>query len=136
MRMAAFPAWLVVVGLLAAGLLLFAGEAFAEDPTVTARNLAEGILGKGLVRSSRLVDSGSAIRMVWESATYKRTNPAPHTRELLEAEAQLASGAVLHVLRSVRALQFEIVLGKRSLCTGEASRDRPFRIAYARDLSP
>ncbi len=32
------------------------------------------------------------------------------------------------------AWQFEIVLGKRSLCTGAASRDRPFRITYPKDL--
>jgi hypothetical protein len=74
--------------------------------------------------------------MVWESATFKSSNPPSYTRELLQAEAQLASSAILQVLTEVRSVQFEIVLGKRSLCTGEVSRERSFRITYARDLSP
>jgi len=54
----------------------------AAETAVIAKNLAENILGKGQVRSSR-------------------------------------------VLGGVREMDFEIVLGKRSLCTGSAGRERP-----------
>ncbi len=114
--------------------LLSAPPAAADDTALIARNLAENILGKGLVRSSRVIEDGRTVDMLWESATYKSANPPAHTRDLLQVEAQFASSAVFQVLRGVRSLQFEIVLGKRWLAAGRASRDQPFRIAYARDL--
>ena len=106
----------------------------AEDHAVIARNLAENILGKGLVRSSRMSSGGRSVVMVWESATYKSANPLAHTRELLQVEAQLASGAIFRVLTAVQDVQFEIVLSKRSLATGAVGRSQPMRITYARDL--
>ncbi|MDR7521981.1 MAG: hypothetical protein QN168_05900 [Armatimonadota bacterium] len=106
----------------------------ADDTAGLARNLAENILGKGLVRSSRLIEGGRTVDMVWESATYRSSNSTAFTRELLQVEAQFASEAIFRVLHDVRALQFQIVLGKRSLCSGRASRDRPIQITYTRDL--
>lgn len=105
----------------------------AQDATI-ARNLAENVLGRGLVRTSRLSSDGRSLEMVWASATFKPTNLLPQTRELLRVEAEFASASIFRVLTGVRDLQFEIVLGTRSLCTGAASRDRPFRITYPKDL--
>ncbi|MBI3998940.1 MAG: hypothetical protein HY355_07890 [Armatimonadetes bacterium] len=124
--------WGVVAAL--ALLALWPLPAAADDTAGIAKNLAENILGRGLVRSSRVIEDGRTIEMVWESATYKPANSSAFTRELLEVEAKFASEAIFRVLAQIRGLQFEIMLGKRSLCSGRASRDRPFRIIFARDL--
>ncbi|MDR7482564.1 MAG: hypothetical protein QN183_03635 [Armatimonadota bacterium] len=114
--------------------LLAAAAARGDEQATIARTLAENILGKGTVHSSRMIEDGRAVDLVWESATFKPTNGAAFTRELLQAEVQLAAGAIFHVLRHVQGVQFEIVRGRRRLCAGRASRDRPLLIRYARDL--
>jgi hypothetical protein len=131
----------LAVGLLAVSLvaaaLLTAGTApglAADDQAVIARNLAENVLGKGVVRSSRMANGGRSVIMVWESATYKPANPLAHTRELLLAEVHLAVGGIFRVLTAVQDVQFEIMLSKRSLATGTARRNLPMIITYARDL--
>lgn len=106
----------------------------AEDHAAIARNLAENILGKGVVRSSRMANGGRSVVMVWESATYKPANPLAYTRELLLAEAQLASSGIFRVLTAVQDVQFEIMVSKRSLAKGAARRHLPMIITYARDL--
>lgn len=106
----------------------------ADETSLIARNLVENILGKGLVRTSRITEDGRSIEMVWESATYKPAHTLAHTRELLQVEAEFAAAAVFRVLSGIQSLQFEIVKGKRSLCNGRAGRDRPLRIEFAQDL--
>lgn len=106
----------------------------APETAVIAKNLAENILGKGQVRSSRIVGDGRKLEMTWESSTFKPSNTAAHSRDLLRVEAEFASAAVFRVLGGVREMDFEIVLGKRSLCTGSAGRERPLRVTFARDL--
>jgi hypothetical protein len=128
MRTAALP--LVLVLTMAGAPLVPA----SPDHAVVARNLAENILGKGVVRSSRMADEGRSVIMVWESATYKPANSLAYTRELLLAEVQLASGAIFRVLTAVQDVQFEITLNKRSLAKGTARRHLPLLITYARDL--
>lgn len=128
-----------VIAAVGAALVLLAASAAAplaraQDASTIAKNLAENVLGRDLVRTSRLGSDGRSLEMVWTSATFKPTHPLPHTRDLLRVEAEFASASIFRVLTGVRDLQFEIVLGKRSLCTGAVSRDRPFRIAYPKDL--
>jgi hypothetical protein len=106
----------------------------AEDHAVIAKNLAENVLGKGTVRSSRMANGGRSVVMAWESATYKPANPLAHTRELLLAEVQLASSGIFRVLTAVQDVQFEIMLINRSLATGTARRNLPMVITYARTL--
>ncbi len=109
-------------------------EGDAAATATIAKNLAENVLGKGLVRKSRVVNGGRSLEMVWESATFKPSNPMKHTRELLQVEAEFASASIFRVLTDVRDLHFEIVVGKRSLCTGRVSRTQPFRIVFASGL--
>jgi len=111
--------------------------ASAQDAATTAtiaKNLAENILGKGQVRSSRIVNDGRRLEIVWESATFKPANTRDHTRDLLRVEAEFAAASIFRVLTALREMQFEIVLGKRSLATGSASRERPLLVTYASDL--
>ncbi len=127
----------VVVGV-ALVLTGLAAAAFAQDAAAhatIARNLAENILGRGQVRSSRVTNDGRRLEIVWESATFKPANTRDHSRELLKVEAEFAAAAIFRVLTTLREMQFEIVLGKRSLATGSASRERPLFLTYASDLS-
>lgn len=123
----------VGVVLMLAGMPPAAGAQDAQTATI-AKNLAENILGRGQVRSSRVLNDGRRLEIVWESATFKPANTREHTRELLKVEAEFAAAAIFRVLTDLREMQFEIVLGKRSLATGSASRARPLLMTYARDL--
>lgn len=105
-----------------------------DETADVAKTLAENILGKGQVRASRSTNGGRGLVMAWESPTYRAHHPAAHTRDLLEAEAGLAWGAIWRVLRRVEVLEFEITAGGRRLCTGTATRTHPLVIVYARDL--
>ncbi|MBM3469884.1 MAG: hypothetical protein FJX73_03730 [Armatimonadetes bacterium] len=105
-----------------------------EDHATIARNLAENVLGKGMVRTSRMANGERAVVMVWESATYKPANSLARTRDMLRVEVHLVTEGIFRVLTSVQDVQFEIVLGKRSLATGAARRVQPMTITYARDL--
>jgi len=111
-----------------------AGAQDAAATATIAKNLAENILGKGQVRSSRIVNDGRRLEIVWESATFKPANARDHTRDLLRVEAEFAASAIFRVLTNLREIQFEIVLGKRSLANGTASRERPLLVTYASDL--
>jgi hypothetical protein len=104
------------------------------DPATIARNLAENVLGRGLVRTSRVHAGGRGLTITWESATFKASNLPSHTRDLLQTEAQFAAESIFRVLGEIRDIDFEILTGRRSLCIGRASRDRPFRIAFAPGL--
>ncbi len=133
MRKAATIAGVLIF--LLVGVLSAAAPVRADaDQATIARNLAENVLGRGLVRTSRIDDNGRGLTIRWESATFKPANPAPHTREMLQTEAQFAAESIFRVLGSIRDINFEIVQGRRSLASGRASRDRPFRIAFTGDL--
>lgn len=111
-----------------------AGAQDAATTATIAKNLAENILGKGQVRSSRITNDGRRLEIVWESATFKPANARDHTRDLLRVEAEFAAAAIFRVLTNLREIEFEIVLGKRSLANGTASRERPLLVTYASDL--
>lgn len=116
------------------GMPAAASGAAGGDHASLARTLAENILGSGQVRSSRSSDGGRTLHMVWESPTFKPAHAQAYTRELLQAEAGLTWGAISRALEGVREFHFEIVIGRRTLCTGSVGRTRPMVITYARDL--
>lgn len=128
------PAAVVCAMLALLGVVSQADAQDAATSATIAKNLAENVLGKGQVRSSRVVNDGRRVEIVWESATFKPQNTRDHTRELLRVEAEFASAAIFRVLTDVHDIQFEIILGKRSLATGSASRVRPLLVTYATDL--
>ncbi|OFX28071.1 MAG: hypothetical protein A2Z07_05315 [Armatimonadetes bacterium RBG_16_67_12] len=100
----------------------------------TVRSLAENTLGTGTVKSVRTVDVGATVLISWESVTYKAANSAAATRELLYAEAALATGAVMGPLQDVRRIRFTIQKGDRTLATGEVWRVRSLTLAFADEL--
>lgn len=125
-----------MVGLLVGATMPLPPVVAGVDAATIARNLAENVLGRGLVRTSRIQENGRALVIRWESATFRPSNPAAYTRDLLQTEAQFAAESIFRGLADLRDIDFEILAGKRSLCTGRASRDRPFRIAFAPGLGP
>lgn len=103
----------------------------AAPPAYGIRALAENILGRGTVKFVRVADEGATVVIRWESATYKPANSQAVTRELLYAEAALATGAILGPLPTVARVKFVIVHRDRVLASGETWRVRGLTMAYA-----
>lgn len=98
----------------------------------TARHLAENVLGQGTVQSVRI--EAANLLMTWESATYRREHTLPQTRELLYAEAELATGSVMGRLLGVNALHFTIMLKGRGLASGVNTRGQGTTMVFSTEL--
>jgi len=121
----------VAAASLAAGPLAAAQEG-APPPELVARNLAENILGEGTVRSVRVTSGGRQIVITWDAVLYRRTHTRAKNREQLRGEAELATGAVMGVLKP-QLIRFTILLNDRPLAQGSRSGDA-FTIIYAKEL--
>ena len=97
----------------------------------TVRALAENVLGSGVVRSLSLADKGATVLMRWESATYKAGNKQETIRELMYAEAQLATGSIMGRLNDVARIRFSILWKEQMMATGENVRGRGVSMAFA-----
>lgn len=126
----------ILIGVLVV-LVVSAGSVLAQPgpvaPEVIAKNLAENILGEQTVTHVKVSHDGEQIDISWESATYKPANSRETTRALLKAEAALACGAIMGIMKP-GTLRFEISLGKKTLAAGEMSRSGGFTITYAAEL--
>ncbi len=118
-------------------LFLGAGSLFAQEssvpPEVIAKNLAENVLGEQMVKHVKVSSNGEQIDIWWESATYKQVNSRETTRDLLKAEAELAGGAIMTVMKPL-ILRFIILLGTKTLASGEMAQGGRFSITYASEL--
>ncbi len=127
----------ILIGILMVVLFVGAGAVLAQDgsvaPEVIAKNLAENVLGEQMVKHVRVSSDGAQIDIHWESATFKPANSRETTRDLLKAEAELAGGAIMTIMRPI-TLRFVILLGEKTLASGEMSRGGRFAITYASDL--
>lgn len=104
-------------------------EASSLAPQV--RSLAENVLGGGTVKSISITDHGATVLMRWESATYKAENKQDTTRELMYAEAQLATGSVLGRLTEVTRIRFAILWKGQMMASGENWRGRGVMLTFA-----
>jgi len=111
---------------------LAAAQEQAPRPELIARNLAENVLGEGTVRSVRVVAGGRQIVIAWDAVLYRPTHTRAKNREQLRGEAELATGAVMGVLKP-HLIRFTILLNDRPLAQGTRSSDA-FTITYAKDL--
>jgi hypothetical protein len=121
---AGFLTLVVAIGALAA--------ARAEGATLLdiIRSLAENTLGAGTVKIVR-IDREATVSLQWDSATYRPGNTAAVTRELLFAEAALATGNIIATLPDIRGIRFTITRGKQILATGEVWRVDSIRLDFA-----
>lgn len=118
-RSVALGAWpLAVLSLV----FLVAADVDAAVPLGAVRALAEDVLGAGSVISVHTSDDGAQVLMRWESPTYKPSTRGAATREMIFAEAQLATGSVMGQLNQINRIRFTIVKKNQMLATGENSR--------------
>lgn len=96
-----------------------------------ARNLAENVLGEGLVTSVRTADNDATVLIRWQSATYKPANTQAAVRELLYAEAVLATRSIMWGLGQVSRVRFTITQGEHLLATGQATRAQGVSLMFA-----
>jgi len=111
---------------------LAAAQERAPSPDLVARNLAENVLGEGTVRSVRVVSGGRQIVITWDAVLYRPTQTRAKNREQLRGEAELATGAVMGVLKP-SLIRFTMLLNDRPLAQGTRSSD-VFTITYAKEL--
>ena len=102
-----------------------AGPAIRE----MARTLAENVLGRGTVQSVRI--EANQLLMTWESATFRPANDLAETRELLYAEAELATGSVMGRIREITAIHFVITAGRNRLAGGVNARGVGISLTFA-----
>ena len=103
------------------------------SPEVVARNLAENVLGEGTVRSVQIGAGGQRIAITWDAVLYRAAHSRAKNREQLRGEAELATGAIMGVLKP-QIITFRILLKDRAIAQGTRSPDG-FTITYANDLN-
>jgi hypothetical protein len=131
--------YVVVAALAGAG--IFAADYFYQrrqraanapvPPPVMARNLVENIIGKDTVKNSTYDGTTQTINLTFESATFKPQQPKNQSREFLEAEAELASQAILLQMQQVKKLQLTIVYQGQTLATATAPSNEKDRKGVA-----
>jgi hypothetical protein len=97
------------------------------EPEAIARNLVENIVGAGTVKEVTFDRDRKAITVTFESALFRPDRPRAEMRELLEAEATLATQAVLTQMRDIEKVVARLVAQGRVLAVAEMARgrDRP-----------
>lgn len=120
-----------VTALMLAGILLLAGQASGAVKQETVRALAENVLGPGTVKSLALTEEGATVLIRWQSATYRPGNKLQTTRELLYAEAELATGSIMGRLTVVSRVRFVILLKEQAMASGENLRGKGVKLTFA-----
>lgn len=93
-------------------------------PEVIARNLLEAMIGAGTVEDVKVDREQKRIAVTIESTQFKPNEPRARNRELVEAEATLATQAVLAQLRDFTFATATLVYQGRTIAVGEAERGR------------
>ncbi len=147
--------FVVVAALIGAGLFTWdyfwrRGQEAARRPPpadVIVRNLVENIIGPGTVKEVKLDTAAGTVTVTFEDPTFKpdeaQKDPqkfAQAAREYLDAEAKLASGAILEVPESLasqvpaflelKKVLLTIVYKDATLATATAERGKEIQITY------
>ncbi len=124
----------LLAGLITCTLLAAAQVQAGSDFEALVRTLAENILGEGQVTSVHTVDNEATVLMRWQSATHKPSNSLTVTRELLYAEAVLASNSIMGPVQQVSRIRFTILSGDQMLATGQSTRATGVSLMFAPEL--
>lgn len=126
-----------LAGMLCGIMVMTAVPVAAQDAPVPleviAKNLAENVLGEGLVKRVQVFRGGRHIEIDWEAALYRASNSTAKNREQLRGEALLATGSIMGVLRP-ELITFRIWVGTKTMVTGQRHNDGRFFITYAKEL--
>lgn len=95
------------------------------DPEVIAKNLVENVVGAGTVKEVKIDRDKKTIAITFESALFKPEKPKKELRELLDAEATLAAGAVLDQMRDYGQATLTLTNQGKTLAVAEAARGKP-----------
>ncbi len=93
-------------------------------PEVIAKNLVENIVGSDTVRGVKVDQERKAITVTFESVLFKPGKPKKELRELLEAEATLATQAILLQMREYSGANAVLVSQGATLAVAEAVRGK------------
>lgn len=126
-KLGALLIFVLSIALLASGPV----QGAAGDETVKrARALAENVLGPGTVSSLSITEAGATVLMRWQSATYRPGNKLQATREMLYAEAELATGSIMGRLTDVSRVRFVILLKTQAVASGENLRGKGVTLTF------
>jgi hypothetical protein len=92
------------------------------EPETIARNLVENVVGAGLVREVKVDRERRAIAVTFESALFKPGKSKKELRELLEAEATLATQAILVQMRDYNQVTATLTSQGKTLASAQAVR--------------
>lgn len=93
-------------------------------PEVIAKNLVENIVGSGTVREVKINREQKEVAVVFDSVLFKPGRPKKELRELLEAEATLATQAILLQMQDYGRVAATLVSQGKPLATAEAVRGK------------
>lgn len=94
------------------------------DPEVIAKNLLENVVGAGVVKEVKVDREKKSIAISFESALFKPEKPKQELRELLDAEATLATQAILAQMRDFDRVVATLIHQGKTLATAEAVRGK------------
>ncbi|MDR7543957.1 MAG: hypothetical protein QN120_06895 [Armatimonadota bacterium] len=92
------------------------------EPETIARSLVENVVGAGLVRDVKVDRERKAVAVTFESALFKPGKPKKELRELLEAEATLATQAILVQMRDYSQVTATLTSQGKTLASAQAVR--------------
>lgn len=94
------------------------------EPEVIAKNLVENIVGKDTVKELKVDREKKAITLTFEAQQIKLEMPKKQLRELLEAEAVLATDAILSQMRDFVQVTATLTFKGKTLAVAEAVRGK------------
>jgi hypothetical protein len=92
------------------------------EPEVIAKNLVENVVGAGVVKEVNVDREKKTIAITFESVLFKPEKPKAELRELLDAEATLATQAILVQMRDYTQVTAALVHQGKTLATAQATR--------------
>ena len=94
------------------------------EPEVIAKNLVENIVGKDTVKELKVDREKKAITLTFEAQQIKLEMPKKQLRELLEAEAVLATDAILSQMRDFGQVTATLTFKGKTMAVAEAVRGK------------
>ncbi|MGH2375333.1 MAG: hypothetical protein ACRDIC_17910 [bacterium] len=93
-------------------------------PEVIAKNLVENIVGPNSVKEVKVDREKKAVTLTFDSALFRADKSKKELRELLEAEATLATGAILQQMRDTNQVTATLTYKGKTLAVAEAVRGK------------
>lgn len=101
-----------------------AARRLPPSPEVIAKNLVENIVGSETVRDVKVDQEKKTVTVTFDSVLFKPGKPKKDLRELMEAEATLATQAVLMQMREYGQVNAVLVNQGKTLAVAEAVRGK------------